>query len=309
MEYDWLAPSSKLFLTNGSVGFVAMNAQFEAYAVLINPDNGMETAQHALDMTMPLYAFTDDPGNLLVLGYDFVTRSSWISKFNSSFQLERSNMLPVNTDLEYLVQRHLNKTGQDYPFFIGSYSNESGSAYHVNCFYNYTLRTVFLDGSSLSATGDIYSFQIEEGISSLIHKSGNLFGITSYYEGNNYIMAGAEIDVLSSGNIKDLPADPLYELTYKAAVLAGPLNSSKEDYALFVSQTNDNSLIIYQYDLATDSLISTHTREFDQRVEVRDFIQTEDNGIAILAGIHILGKYQRPLLLKLPETPFVPEED
>lgn len=309
MEYDWLAPSSKLFLTNGSVGFVAMNAQFEAYAVLINPDNGMETAQHALDMTMPLYAFTDDPGNLLVLGYDFVTRSSWISKFNSSFQLERSNMLPVNTDLEYLVQRHLNKTGQDYPFFIGSYSNASGAGYYVNCFYNYTLRTVFLDGASLSETGDIYSFQTEEGISSLIHKSGGLFGITSYYEGNNYIMSGAEIDVLSSGNIKDLPADPLYELTYKAAVVAGALNSSENDYALFISQTNDNSLVIYQYDLTTDSLISTHTREFDQRVEVRDFIQTEDHGIAILAGIHIMGKYQRPLLIKLPDTTFVPEED
>jgi len=309
MEYDWLAPTSKLILSNGSVGFVAMNQQFEAFAVMIDPDNGLETAQHALEMTMPLYSYTDEQGKLVVLGYDFVTRSSWISRYSSSFQLERSTMLPVNTDLEYLVQRHLNKTGQDYPFFIGSYSNSSGTGYYVNCFYNYTLRTVFLDGSSLSATGDIYSFQIEEGISSLIQKSGNLFGITSYYEGNNYLMSGAEIDVLSSGNIKDLSAEPLYELTYKAAVMAGPLNTSVENYALFVSQTNDNSVVIYQYALESDSLIKTHTREFDQRVEVRDFIQTEDHGVAILAGIYILGKYQRPMLIKLPETPFVPEED
>ena len=309
MEYDWLAPTSKLILRNGSVGFVAMNQQFEAFAILIDPDNGLETAQHALDMTMPLYSYNDDQGNLVVLGYDFVTRSSWISRYNSSFQLERSTMLPVNTDLEYLVQRHLNKTGQDYPFFIGSYSNSSGTGYYVNCFYNYTLRTVFLDGSSLSATGDIYSFQIEEGISSLIQKSGNLFGITSYYEGNNYIMSGAEIDVLSSGNIKDLSAEPLYELTYKAAVMAGTLNTSVDDYALFISQTNDNSVLIYQYALESDSLIKTHRREFDQRVEVRDFIQTEDHGVAILAGIYILGKYQRPMLIKLPETPFIPEEE
>lgn len=309
MEYDWLAPTSGLIVQNGAVGFVAMNQQFDAYVVLIDPGNGSVTDQHALDLTMPLYSYSDDQGNLVVLGYDFVTRSSWISKYNSSFQLERSNMLSVNTDLEYLIQRHLNKMGQDYPFFIGSYSNSSGSGYFVNCFYNYTLRTVFLDGASLSSTGDIYSFQIEEGISSIIQKSGNLFGLTSYYEGNNYIMSGAEIDVLSSGNIKDLPAEPLYELTYKAAVMAGALITDEDEYALFVSQTNDNSLVIYQYALESDSLINIHTREFDQRVEVRDFIQTGDHGIAILAGIHILGKYQRPLLIKLPETLFIPEEE
>ena len=182
MDYDWLAPTSKLILQNGSVGFVAMNQQFEAYVISIDAGNGMETAQHALDMTMPLSAYSDEQGNLVVLGYDFVTRSSWISKYNSSFQLQRSIQLPVNSDLEYLIQRHLNKTGQDYPFFIGAYSNNSGTGYYVNCFYNYTLRTVFLDVSSLAATGDIYSFQTEEGISSIIQKSGSLFGLTSYYE-------------------------------------------------------------------------------------------------------------------------------
>ena len=309
MDYDWLAPTSKLILQNGSVGFVAMNQQFEAYVISIDPGNGMETAQHALDMTMPLSSYSDEQGNLVVLGYDFVTRSSWISKYNSNFQLQGSNKLPVNTDLEYLVQRHLNKTGQDYPFFIGAYSNTSGSGYFVNCFYNYTLRTVFLDVSSLAATGDIYSFQIEEGISSLIQKSGALFGLTSYYEGNNYIMAGTEIDVLSSGNIKDLPAEPLYELTYRAAVMVGSLITDEDQFALYLSQTNDNSLVVYQYDLETDSLVNTLTREFDEGVEVRDFIQTADQGIAVLAGIYTLGKYKRPLLLKMDPGEFVLEEE
>jgi hypothetical protein len=308
MDYAWLAPTSKLILQNGSVSFVAMNQQFNAYVISIDMSNGMETAQHALDMTMPLAAYSDEGGNLVVLGYDFVTRSSWISKYNSNFQLQRSNKLPVNTDLEYLVQRHLNKTGQDYPFFIGAYSNTSGTGYFVNCFYNYTLRTVFLDVSSLEATGDIYSFQTEEGISSIIQKSGSLFGLTSYYEGNNYIIAGAEVDVLSSGNIKDLPAEPLYELTYRAAIMAGSLITDEDQFALYISQTNDNSLIVYQYALETDSLINTFSRKFDEGVEVRDFIQTADQGIAILANIYTLGKYKRPLLLKLDPGAFVPEE-
>jgi len=309
MDYEWYAPSSRLLFQNGSVGFVAMNQQFDAFVIMVDPGNGAITSQHALDLTMPLYSYMDDQGNLVVLGYDFVTRSSWISKYNSNFHLEQSNKLPVNTDLEYLVQRHLNKMGQDYPFFIGPYSNSSGTGYFVNCFSNYTLRTVFLDGTSLSATGDIYSFQTEEGISSILQKSGSLFGITSYYEGNNYIIPGSEINVQSSGNIKDLPADPLYELTYKAAVMAGAFSAEGQEFALFISQTNDNSLVIYQYALESDSLVNTHVREFDQRVEVRDFIQTDDDGLTILAGTFILGKYQRPLLVKLPVTLFVPEEE
>jgi hypothetical protein len=308
-DYAWLSPSSKLIMQNGSIGFVAMNQQFDAYMVTIDPNSGAETGQHNLEMTMPLYSYLDAGGNLVVLGYDFVTRSSWISKYNSNFQLERSNKLPINDDLEYLVQRHLNKTGQDWPFFIGEYSNSSGTGYFVNCFYNYTLRTVFLDISSLSATGDIYSFQTQEGISSIMQKSGNIFGITSYYEGNNYIMSAADIDVLSSGNIKDLPADPLYELTYRAAVMAGPLSTDEDPYSLFISQTNDNSIVIYQYALESDSLINTHIKTFDEGVEVRDFIQTSDQGIAVLAGIYTLGKYMRPLVLKLPPDLFVPEED
>jgi hypothetical protein len=309
MDYTWLSPSSKLILQNGSIGFVAMNQQFDAYLVSIDPNSGAETGQQNLEMTMPLYSYLDEAGNLVVLGYDFVTRSSWISKYNSNYQLERSNKLPVNTDLEYLVQRHLNKTGQDWPFFIGEYSNSSGSGYFVNCFYNYTLRTVFLDGSSLSATGDIYSFQTEEGISSIMQKTGNIFGITSYYEGNNYIIPASEIDVLSSGNIKDLGAEPLYELTYRAAVMAGLLSTDEDPFSLFISQTNDNSIVIYQYALESDSLINTHYRTFDEGVEVRDFVQTSDQGIAVLGGIYTLGKYMRPLVLKLPPDLFIPEED
>ena len=179
----------------------------------------------------------------------------------------------------------------------------------MNCFYNYTLRTVFLDQASLAATGDLYSFQTEEGISSVIQKSASLFGLTSYYEGNNYIVPGAEINVNASANIKDLPAQALYELTYRAEVIAGKLDLDTASYSLYISQTNDNSLVIYQYEQESDVLINTHYREFDQRVVVNEFIQTQDQGIAILGGIYILGKYQRPLLVKLPVDLFLPESE
>jgi hypothetical protein len=308
MNYDWLAPSARLIQRGNEIGFVAMNRQFEAHVILVDPANGNVTDQHDLEMTMPLYAFSDSRGELVVLGYDFVSRSSWISRYSASFILQRSSMLPVNTDLEYLIQRHLNKTGQDFHFFIGEYSNESGTGYYVNCFYNYTLRSVFLDISSLNATGDIYSFQIEEGISSLTQNSGSLFGLTSYYEGNNYLLSEADLDVTASQNIRDLPAEALYELTYKARVIASKMTAGDLGYTLFTSQTNTNSLVLYQYLTDADSLVNTHYHNFDHRVTVSDVIQTADEGIAILGEIYILGKYQRPFLLKMPVDPFLPED-
>ncbi len=307
--YDWLAPASDLILRGNGALFVAMDAQLNAFAILVDPASGAISGQHDLQMTMPLYAYTDQQGNLLVLGYDFVSRSSWISKYNSNFDLIRSNKLAVNADLELMIQRHLNKTGENFPFFIGEYTTETASGYYLSCFYNYTLRTVFLDISSLNHTGDIFSFQTDEAISSVIHKSGSIFGLMGYYEGNNYIVPDTIVDVGISQSIKDFDAQQLYELTYKAQVVSTSITKDGVSYALFVSQTNANSIVIYQYDMESDSLINTVYRTFDQRVEVADVIQTEDKGLAILAGIHLLGKYRRPVLFKEPVELFYPPEE
>ncbi|PID91325.1 MAG: hypothetical protein CSA96_08905 [Bacteroidetes bacterium] len=310
MAYDWFAPVGDLFRLNGQVGFVAMDEQFRVSAILIDPSNGSITATHDLEMTMPLAAGTDSNGNLLVLGYDFDSRSSWISKFNGSFSLERSVLLPVNTDLvEVEIQRHMNKMGQEHPFYIGQYSTGSTTGYYVSCYYNYTLRTIFLDQSSLAASGDIFYYQTGEAISSIVHKNASYFGLTSYYEGNNYILPYIELNLNESRNIRDLPAEPLYELSYKAPVATAQLSGATEDYTLFASQTNASELVIYQYAASSDSLISTHYRGFDEQVRVSQLLPTEDGGAMILGGIHILGKYRRPFLLKFPPETFAPKAE
>ncbi len=208
-----------------------------------------------------------------------------------------------------MIQRHLNKTGETFPFFIGEYTTDAATGYYISCFYNYTLRTVFLDISSLNHTGDIFSFQTDEAISSMIHKSGSVFGLTGYYEGNNYILPDTVVDVSTSQSIKDFEVEQLYELTYKAPVISTSITKDGISYALFVSQTNANSIVIYQYAMDSDSLMATFHRTFDQRVEVADVIQTEDEGVAVLAGIYLLGKYRRPVLFKEPAELFFPPEE
>ncbi|MFH0757226.1 MAG: hypothetical protein V2B15_08070 [Bacteroidota bacterium] len=307
-RYNWLAPSSKLVNFGSSIGFVAMDLQLNAFAILVDPSSGEVREQHDLEMTLPLFSFGDGQGNLVVLGYDFVSRSSWISKFNNNLGLERSNKLAVNADMDLLIQRHLNKTGQEFPFFIGEYSSDAGTGYYVSCFSNYTLRTMFLDISSLNATGNVFSFQTDEAISAVIHKTGSLFSLSGYYEGNNYLVPEADIDVGISQSIKDFQVRQLYELTNKAKVVSEAVKSGSDEFALFASQTNANSIVIYQYAMDSDSLVMTHHRYFDERVEVSDIIQTADGGIAILGQIHVLGKYKRSFLLKEPKELLNPED-
>jgi len=309
MDYDWLSPASRMIQMGSAVGFVAMDAQLNAYAILVDPADGNITATHDLGITSPLYAYVDQRGDLLVLGYDFISRSSWIAKYNSRFGLERSNKLPANEDLQLVIQRHLNKTGQQFPFFIGEFEGTAGPGYFVSCFHNYTLLTNFLDAAALGHTGDVFSFQTVEGISSMVYKTGSSFGLTGFYEGNNYVVPQAELDVNASQNVRDFEHIQLYELSDRASVVATELQGKKGTYTLFASQTNDNSLVIYQYEADSDSLLMTHHRGFDERVELADLLPTEDGGSIALGSIYILGRYRRPMLVKEPALTYEPEED
>jgi hypothetical protein len=65
-------------------------------------------------------------------------------------------------------------------------------------------------------------------------------------------------------------------------------------------------MVTYQHSADVDSLIATHYNQFNERVEVSDIIQTAEEGVALLGRIYILGKYQRPVLVKLPARTFSP---
>jgi hypothetical protein len=305
-DYDLYAPAPRLFRLSGSVGFVAMDLQLNANAVEISTSSGDITGQHDLNLTMPLYSYVDRQGNLLVLGYDYVTRASWISLFDGSFGLQRSVKVNVNTDLENQVQKHQNKSGEQFPFFIGEWTEGSQGGYFVNCFYNYTLRTVYFESAGLTMLGNIYSFQTGEAISSLIHRTGNRYALTRFYSNNNYLLGDVEVDIHTSQNFNDITGVILHELVHDAKVLTRKITIGSTSYLLFSSQTNSNSMVTYQYAAEADSLIATHYHPFNERVEVGDLIQTSDEGVALLGRIYILGKYQRPVLVKLPVRNFSP---
>jgi len=52
-SYDLLAPASGMITSGNSVGFVAMDAQLNAFAVMLDPATGEVTGQTDLEMTAP----------------------------------------------------------------------------------------------------------------------------------------------------------------------------------------------------------------------------------------------------------------
>ena len=137
-------------------------------------------------------------------------------------------------------------------------------------------------------------------------RAGNRYALTRFYSDNNYLLGDVEVDVNTSQNFNDLTGEMLHELVHDAKVLAKQISIGTTSYLLFASQTNSNSMVTFQHAAEADSLIFTHYHQFNERVEVGDMIQTSDDGVALLGRIYILGKYQRPVLVKLPVTDFTP---
>ena len=154
--------------------------------------------------------------------------------------------------------------------------------------------------------GNIYSFQTQAAVSSLIHRTEKRYALTRFYSNNNYLLGDVEVDIATSQNFNDLTGEMLHELVHDAKVLSKKITVGSNSYILFASQTNSNSMVTYQYAADADSLLATHYHQFNERVEVSDIIQTNEEGVALLGRIYILGKYQRPVLVKLPVRTFSP---
>jgi hypothetical protein len=305
VELDWRAPVGNLINIDGRIGFVAMNAGDNAYFIEINTETGDVSASIALNINMPLAAEVVANGNLVVLSYDYVSWSSVVTVYSSELTRLNSEKLPVGEDLVIPIQRHLNKSSTIYPFFIGNWQNESLSGFFVNCLYNYTLGVRFFGSDGSSTGGWIYSHQIENAVSSLIHKEDDSYAITRYFNRKNFLNPTIEVDVTSLQNFNDSTQNPLPELVTDAKVSSMKALFGEAEYMLFASTSNSNSLVIYKYALDNDELLKTVEVGFADKIEVTQIIQDpEDRGIIILAQLHVIGRYQRPVLIKIPAKDF-----
>jgi hypothetical protein len=303
-NYDWLAPVPDIIEIDGNFAFAAVDAQNNGYLISINPSDGEVINQTVLDVTMPLVLYKDSLNRLVVLGYNYIERTSLIAVFNSGGSLINKSEVKVNDDMVTLVQSHMNKSGQEQPFFIGEYSG----GYFINCLANYTLRTIFTDRQGIPAGGDVYSFQARDAISSLLNCSGNTYALTRYYAGYNYIAPSVEVDPSQSQNFNDFDQSRMNELVPEAKVKGIKAEFEGKQVLLFAASTNSNSVVIYEYSLENHELIRSSYVAFNDRIEICDLIQdSSDKGILVLGKLYFTGKYLRPVLVKVPAKDFKKE--
>lgn len=312
-ETAWLAPAG-LVSFGGNYSFVAMDNQFNANLINIDIGSGNVGSNKALNLKMPLNVYMNNKNQFVVVAYNFVSRSSSIALYDANGNQVNITELNVNEDMIGQIQGHLNKTDDEFPFFIGEWQNDIQSGYFVNCLANYTLRSVFFDNNLNPTGGDIYSFQDKNALSSLVHKENNIYTMTRYYGGNNYIIADVEVDPNTSQNFNEFTQNQIFELVPNAKVISRNIVKDNEDYILLASTTNSNSVVLYQYGMdVTDSTITDNVIgelhaeyiDFSDAIEVRDVIQnSKDNGIVVLAQLYFTGRYKRPVLIKIPIDKF-----
>ncbi len=304
-ETDWLAPAPKLVNISGKTGFVAMNSDNDAHFIEISSESGEITSTTDLDLTMPLAANITENNKLVVLGYNYSTWNSTVSLFNSELQELGKENLSVGEDYVSSIDEHLRKTGYEYPFFIGEWNDGSQKGFFVNCLYNYTLGIKFFNGDGLNTGGWIIVHQVKYAPSSLLHKEGNSYALTRYYNNKNFINPTIEVNTSGIQNFNDSIQNPLNELPQNAKIVSKMIQFGENKYMCFASATYKNTLIINQYKLDEGEPILEKRIDFSDRIEVVDIIQDKnDEGVLVLGRTYITGRYLRPVLVKIPKRHF-----
>lgn len=300
---EYLAPASGTFAHMEEAGFIAMDGKNNAILFKINLENGDIIDQVDLDMKMPLACYNNN-NDLAILGYNYIDLQTKLKTFSlSDFNNTTTSTFSIGQYASKDVQPHMNKTGDQFPFLIGEWIDEGNPSFFSICLSNESLRVVFLDGLTNKSKGDIFSQGTKASISSFLHKDDNKFAYTRYYKGDCYITLDSAINTSVSQQF-NATGTILPELTYNAKVYSNKLITDRDTSMVFISTTNRNSVIVYQYKMNEEEPVNKFEIGFDEKIEICTATETVDMGYAVLVRIYVSGQYPRPMIIKLPPEKF-----
>ena len=313
-DNDFLGPAGNLVDFQGKIGYVAQDNNNNALFIEINLENGATTSHSLVENDWPLASEVDSDGKLIVVSYNTGSFNTSISTFNSLTSQNSSHSIGVGSDMRIPIHSHLNKNITPFPFYVGEWNDSVSKGFFVNCLANSTLGVLFFDndGNLLRSNNTFFGWLvvggITNGISSLIHKQDNTYAFTRYLDNRNFIHPAEEIIIREPNSFNDNSENTLNEIVPKAKVSAIRASFGANEYMLFGSTSNSNSIIIYQYKMDEDELLYQHQVEFADNVEVTQIIQDpDDKGIVVLAQLHVTGRFLRPVLIKIPAKDFSQE--
>lgn len=297
----YVNPIEGLIVSGSGVHFICMDrVSLGTYLMKVDNATGtVEVAKSYPDIIYPLAASQTPDNGFLLLSYDRDSRSSMLTKFNSSFELTWSNKYRVIEDAEELLVAHMTRAGKILPFFTGTIGN--GDSYYVNALFNYSLALLFVDGNNGDRTGLVLGERYNGGISAAFPIQSGVFAVSRFVYDNHYLLPATTLSTSATISASDLGGEKAAELANEAHTKIKTITVDGRDMIVYASNTSSNQILLLFYDLATGELLNRKYLGSTDPVKVAAIIQTKDSGLAILAQVTVTGRFKRSGLYKIPK--------
>ena len=292
-------PIGDIMEINGSYYFISMDA-VGLGAYLNQLDIQGELVQStALAMTYPMHA-VQDVNEIILLSYDNNGKSTVLSTMSTEGGISKQQEFDIGAgdDVEEPIIEHFTSTGRQLPFFTGRALN---GAYYFNGFYNFTLSLVFTNLNSGDPDGIVQGQQDDGGISGLMHLGGNLFSVSRFNFGDNFMNASTELAMNDITSSVDIEGNPMIEWVSDAKLKIIESQINNESFIISASTTNAQQIVLQFFERGTGNFRASEYLGFSNPYQFSSMKMTRDNGLVVLGKTLVAGRFSRLCLFKLSE--------
>ncbi len=297
----YVNPITSLINSGSGIYFLCMDrVSLGTYLMQIDDASGSaEVLNYYEDIIYPLASSQTPDNGLLLLSYDRNSRSSLLTKFNSSFEKSWGNSYPVIEDAEEMLIAHMTRSGKTLPFFTGTIDN--GDSYFANALFNYSLAFLFVSPGNGDRTGLVFGDRYNGGISAAASIQADNFAIARFVYDNHYILPATTLSSTATISASDLGGEKVAELADEAHTSVKTITVDNRNLIVYASNTSSNQILLLFYDLSSGELVTKKYLGSSNPVKVASLIQTSDEGIAVLAQTVVAGRFKRNALYKIPK--------
>ncbi len=296
-QNDFVSPVKSLMEKGGKYYFFCMD-QFSLGVRLIELDDAGEVLNaFTVNATFPLAAASDG-NNFILQSYDHLSKKTVLSIVDPTGGIVNSAQFDIGSGegVEEPIIDHFNQTGRVLPFIAGKASN---GLYFFNGFYNFTLSLVFSDLADDTPNGVCQGQQSEGGISSVTATGNDLFAISRFNFGDNYINPNVSISTSSITSSLDLGGNPFPELTSDSRVEVKEIQINGNPTLIYAATTNSSQIVLMGYNKNNFSLNAIDYLGFANPYSLAGFTSTRDGGLAVVGMTRVAGRFPRICFFKL----------
>lgn len=274
--------------------FVCMDeTSLTAQLIPVTEAGVLEAAIPLNGITYPLVV-TSDGSELIILSYDNANSESVISIATTTGQInqQKGYTIGAGIDVEKPIIDHLTRNGDILPFQVGKTKE---GLYYFNGFYNYTFSLVFTTFGD-SPTGVCQGQLSQGGISAVSSLGNDMFGISRFNFGDNFIAPTVSISTNSITSSTDLEGNTFPEIENKSAVRL--IEIGTDGKWLYATSTQNNQVVLYGFNQTSGAILGTSYLGNGNPYTLAAVTPTLDGGIAVLARTSLEGRFPRIAIFK-----------